>query len=211
MNGATSDTPDRELPGGQGDERERRPPPPATEHRRARHRDRTAHRRRDADRIQGRRRTEHERGDADDSERARGESDDGRAKAEHGPAEQQDDDRSDGARSGRNAAGKPLGGDEQEHEEEPHVEHREDRDPQAPAGRRQLPRDDDQEQRAGRERTSAGGQQRPSCRQQLRGNPVVRAPQHRPDRGLEREGDSVMIRHRISIARRRTTCSRMAV
>lgn len=200
------EAPEHELPGGQGEQRQRRPPPAAPEHRRDRHRRGRAGGGGHSDRVERGRRTEHEGRHACDPDDARGQSRPRGREPEDGPAEQQDEDRPDCTHRRRNPTGQALGGDEEQHEEEPDVQAREHGDAEPPAGRRQASRQSDQEE-TGRERASSGGEQRPAGGKQLGHDPVVRAPEQRGERGLQRGDDAYLVRHRISIARRRTTSS----
>ena len=85
-------------------------------------------------------------------------------------------------------------------------EHGERGDAHAPPGGRQVPRHSDQEQ-AGGERAAGRCEQRPVGRKRLPHDPIVRAPEDRRDRRLERDGDRDLIRHRITIVRRQTICT----
>src|SRR6266545_4013809 len=129
---------------------------------------------------------------AQHQERHSGDADDGAAEREYGgpladqrPRDQHHRDRGGGRERGRESAGQVVGGQEDQREERPDVEHAQHRRLPPPVAARQRP-GERQHQQSDRERPDGGAEERPVGRQEVRCDVVRRPPGRRCECGEER-------------------------
>ena len=149
----------------------------------------------DAPAVQTGRRAQHQQADADDAEATGDDVDGPDLRVQQGNREDDHDQRGDRVDHRGDAAGQQVGGDEEQREERRAVHHRQQDEAPPPAARRPRPGGEHQHE-TGRQRPHQGGQQRSPRGQELGGEQVGGAEDHRADRGHVRPAGGGLA-HRI--------------